>query len=243
MIENATVASVLLNEHNGQIVREVSRALGYDLACFDSVDEFVTASQATPFGLLVMPLDGQACQSLRLQELLRSSLDPVCFVYFAAQSQISDVVQAMKLGAISVVSPEEDRAGLAETLKVAAATYVLRRAWIDDVQAAQQKIGELSGRQRQVMRRTVAGHTNRAIGQELDVSTKTIEKHRQLIYERTGSHSLPELVRLDFIARRSPDAAFSLNAASRKVQVDLLPKPLPSRKNGMRNSAVTCGLH
>ena len=45
---------------------------------------------------------------------------------------------------------------------------------------------------------------------QLNISAKTVEKHRQLLHSRTGTTTLPELVRLQFIAERPLEAAYSL---------------------------------
>ena len=53
----------------------------------------------------------------------------------------------------------------------------------------------LTPREREVLQLIVEGHTNAAIGQMLNVSTKTIEKHRSRLMSKLEVHNLPELIR------------------------------------------------
>jgi FixJ family two-component response regulator len=46
----------------------------------------------------------------------------------------------------------------------------------------------------------VAGHTNKAIAKQLGLSRRTVETHRSRIMHKTGSGSLPELIRVVGVA-------------------------------------------
>jgi DNA-binding NarL/FixJ family response regulator len=62
-------------------------------------------------------------------------------------------------------------------------------------------IGMLSAREREVFGMLIAGRTNAAIAQELCISVKTVETHREHILRKLGCHSIVELMR--FAARQS----------------------------------------
>ena len=70
---------------------------------------------------------------------------------------------------------------------------------IETVHAVQQ-INKLTERQRQVLGLVLGGHQNKNIAVLLGVSQRTVENHRQMIYQRTGTRSLAELVRLGLLA-------------------------------------------
>jgi DNA-binding NarL/FixJ family response regulator len=54
----------------------------------------------------------------------------------------------------------------------------------------------LSGRELDVMRLVVAGNPNKVIARKLNLSVKTIEKHRSSLMKKLRLRSVPELVRL-----------------------------------------------
>lgn len=53
----------------------------------------------------------------------------------------------------------------------------------------------LSDREAQILRLIADGMTNKEIGQKLDISTKTVEKHRQRIMDKLGIHDVAGLTR------------------------------------------------
>ena len=57
-------------------------------------------------------------------------------------------------------------------------------------------LSSLTLRQRQILERVIAGQSSKVIAAELGISQRTVENHRASIMRRTGSRSLPALLRL-----------------------------------------------
>jgi len=66
---------------------------------------------------------------------------------------------------------------------------------------AKAKISMLSPREQQVLRLVVAGSTNKRIAFELDLSEKTVERHRSSGMRKLKVHSVPDLVRIALLAK------------------------------------------
>lgn len=64
----------------------------------------------------------------------------------------------------------------------------------------------LTDRERDVMRLVVAGDANKIIARRLDLSIKTIEKHRSSLMKKLRVRSVPELVKLALLADGTSDA-------------------------------------
>jgi PAS domain S-box-containing protein len=64
----------------------------------------------------------------------------------------------------------------------------------------------LSDRERDVMRLVVAGDANKVIARKLDLSIKTIEKHRSSLMKKLHIRSVPELVRLALLVESSSES-------------------------------------
>jgi two-component system response regulator NreC len=126
---------------------------------------------------------------------------------------------------ILILTLHEDEALLREAIKAGAAGYILKRAaeaelisalrvilrgdlYIDPsmmrglfeeprLSEAKQKnpTESLTPRETEVLRLIVEGYTNRQIGQELNISIRTVEGHRANISDKLGLHSRVELVR------------------------------------------------
>jgi two-component system CheB/CheR fusion protein len=72
-----------------------------------------------------------------------------------------------------------------------------RSAW----QATATKcIADLTPREHQIMELVLAGHPSKNIAADLGVSQRTVENHRASIMKKTGSKSIPALIRLALAA-------------------------------------------
>jgi two-component system response regulator DctR len=58
------------------------------------------------------------------------------------------------------------------------------------------RLGLLSPREREVMRRVVFGQMNKVMAEELAISVKTVEDHRASIMRKMRAKSVQELVRM-----------------------------------------------
>jgi len=126
---------------------------------------------------------------------------------------------------ILILTLHEDEALLKEAIKAGAAGYILKRAaeselisairvilrgdlYIDpsmvrglleesrNPQVNQKNPPEsLTPRETEILKLIVEGYTNRQIGQELNISIRTVEGHRANISDKLGLHSRVELVR------------------------------------------------
>ena len=77
---------------------------------------------------------------------------------------------------------------------------VAYRNWIVRRDAARQQIRRLSRRELQVVHLVSSGHANKSIAMELQISVKTIEKHRANAARKLGVNSTAEMVRLSVLA-------------------------------------------
>jgi DNA-binding CsgD family transcriptional regulator len=64
----------------------------------------------------------------------------------------------------------------------------------------------LTRREREVLQMILEGHPNKNIAADLRISMRTVENHRAKVMKKTGSKSLPALVRLAIAAGAMPEA-------------------------------------
>ena len=126
---------------------------------------------------------------------------------------------------ILVLTVHEDEALLREAIRVGAAGYILKRAaetelisairaiiggdlYVDPsmvrvllsdeikpTATSPESVEPLTPREREILKLIVQGYTNRQIGDELNISTRTVEGHRANLVAKLGLHSRVELVR------------------------------------------------
>ncbi len=65
------------------------------------------------------------------------------------------------------------------------------------------RLGTLSARERQVLEGLVAGHANKVIAYDLEISPRTVEVYRANVMTKMQARSLSELVRMTILAQRA----------------------------------------
>ncbi len=73
---------------------------------------------------------------------------------------------------------------------------MLSNVLLEDLQEKDVGAEKLTEREQEVLELIVAGHTNNAIGYILNISTKTVEKHRASIMSKLNVHDTASLVRV-----------------------------------------------
>ncbi|MEW6718222.1 MAG: response regulator transcription factor [Chloroflexota bacterium] len=126
---------------------------------------------------------------------------------------------------ILILTIHEDEALLREAIKSGASGYILKRAaetelisaihiimrgdmYVDHsmvrslleettkpANTVQESVEPLTPRETEVLKLIVQGYTNRQIGEELNISVRTVEGHRANLSEKLGLHNRVELVR------------------------------------------------
>lgn len=206
-----TVAATISSDFDHLRMAEWAQSLGYRWVSFFEDEDPLSVLRLCGAAVLILPMSGASGRSLHIQEQLRRQYAPVSVVCVANRPSLSSVVRAMELGAVSVLSPECSLDEFSQVLGAAGREYDKRLAWQQDTQEAQRRISQLSPRQRDVMTIVISGKTNKAIANILTISPKTVEKHRQMVHERTGTRTLPDLVHLQEVAARSPDLMYQSN--------------------------------
>lgn len=192
------------------IVRAGLRALLVEAAAFDLVGEAVGGYEAIELVEKTKP-------DVLILDLSMPDLDGIS-VTRKVKPQFPDLK-------ILILTLHEDEALLKEAIKAGAAGYILKRAaeselisairvilrgdlYIDPsmvrglIEAEPKSQGKqenqsepLTPREIKVLKLIVEGYTNRQIGQELNISIRTVEGHRANISDKLGLHSRVELVR------------------------------------------------
>ncbi|MEZ6062084.1 MAG: LuxR C-terminal-related transcriptional regulator [Planctomycetaceae bacterium] len=96
--------------------------------------------------------------------------------------------------------------------------------WLNRRADARRRMQKLSRRETQVANMVSLGKANKIIARELDISVKTIEKHRANAVRKLGVSSTPEMVRIAVIAEDNLEDPIGSPAQ--------LPKPTPTSFGG-----------
>jgi len=129
---------------------------------------------------------------------LRREAPDTQIVVLTMQEDPAFAREALRAGALAYVLKEAAESELVEAVRRAAAGEIYLNPQLGARIAAEPPPGppdDLSEREVDVLRRIALGHTNREIAEELYLSVRTIETHRQHIQQKLRLATRAELVR------------------------------------------------
>jgi len=177
-------------------VRDVLEAHGVRVEDFDSAETFLDAYHPGGEGCLLLDAHMPGMSGLDLLATLRARQDNLPVIMITGGGDIALAVGAMRAGATNFL---EKPVGRAEILAcVDQAVGQSHDAQVIDAARteAATRVATLTPRQREVLRRVLAGEPSKNIAADLDISQRTVENHRSEIMHKMKVRSIPELVKL-----------------------------------------------
>jgi FixJ family two-component response regulator len=172
----------------------VIRRAGWASASFASAAEFLALPPLRVPSCLVLDIAPPDLTGLELLRQIAADRKETPIIAVIGQDDVPMTVRAMKAGAVDLlVKPPADDA----LLTVVRHAVACSRAVLDreaDLLELRRRYASLSGREREVMARVVAGHPNKRVGAALGICEGTVKAHRGRIVRKMGAESLPELV-------------------------------------------------
>jgi two-component system response regulator NreC len=196
------IAVVLADDH--AVVRGALRALleaQPDLEVVGEADGVVAAREAVAdFAPDVLVLDVNMPDGLGVDAVaeLRDAYPDTQVVLLTMERDIGLARRALDDGALGYLFKDAAHLELVEAVRAAARgerylpPAVSAGLSRDPQDAAPQT---LSPRETDVLRLMALGHTNREVGEQLDLSVRTVETHRAHIQQKLGLGTRPELTR------------------------------------------------
>ncbi len=150
---------------------------GFQTSCHESAERFLMAlanadTSTTACALLDIRLPGMS--GIELQEKLigQGRLIPIAFV--TGHGEVKLAVQAMKQGALDFIQKPFKEEAICDLIN-----KMLSKAYLDhkqglELQAANSKLKTLTKREKEVLECLVSGCTNKQVGQNLNISLKTV---------------------------------------------------------------------
>jgi len=174
-----------------QALTSLLTTAGLPLRTFESGSAFLEACDRLPPGCVITNFQVRGMETLEF--LHRLNAEPVAFpaIVISSGSGVSQAVEAMKAGAVTVLErPYGDEALLGA---IRSALEVEARAATPTTQRA--ALAHLTPREHQVLTGLLEGRPNKVIARLLGISPRTVEVHRASLMKKTRVGSLPELMR------------------------------------------------
>ena len=177
-------------------IERLLQSVGLNVATFSSPHQFLEGYDRNAPGCLVLDLALPGLSGLELQRVLEQQDSLLPIVFLTGRGDIATSVQAMKHGAADFLTkPVDDTALIASIRDALARNRALRRARVERERLVT-RLATLTGRERQVLERIVAGRLNKQIAAELGTVEKTIKFHRANLMRKMGVRVVADLVKL-----------------------------------------------
>jgi len=157
---------------------------------FATADSFIEAYRPERAGCVLTDLRMPGMTGLELQAALAARHIEVPLVVLTAHGDVPTARAALKNGAFDFLEKPVDDAQLVEVLRNALRADRERRTASSSRSAADARLARLTAREREILALLAAGHLNREIATQLEISPRTVEVHKARIMEKLECHSL-----------------------------------------------------
>lgn len=130
----------------------------------------------------------------RLQALPWARLIPVIFL--SGHADVATAVDAVKRGAFDFCEKPFSDNALVDRVEQALAASRLQVQQMAEQHTLQQRLTQLTERERDVMQLVIAGLPNKLVADQLAISVRTVEVHRSRVFEKMGVKSAVELANM-----------------------------------------------
>ena len=173
---------------------------GLQTKTFASGQQFLWEAKSLEPGCLISDIRMQEMGGITLLHQLKVLKLNFPVVLLTGYGDIKMAVQAIKSGAFDFIEkPYDDETILAAVRRA-------QKEWNEGQESAalaniaKKRLSSLSGREREVFERLVAGLPNKQIARDLEISPRTVEFHRSHVMAKMQAGGISELVRLALLA-------------------------------------------
>jgi len=169
---------------------------GLTVKTFNNAEDFLTYTlpECQCCAIIDMYLPG--INGLELQQMIASQHTPLPVIILTGHGDIPTSVKAIKSGAVDYLVKPIRSDKLLETVLEALTKYPQLRDRADRRKQATQCLQRLTPREREIMLLAIQGYADKEIARCLNISYRTVEKHKSSLMHKTDSKKLLDLITL-----------------------------------------------
>lgn len=175
-------------------LERVFRSARFRVETFASATDYLRRKPHPGPVCLVLDVRMPGLDGFDLQTALAGRCEQI--VFLTGHGDVPMCAKGMKAGAVDfLIKPVDDELLLSATTRALERARLLGKTGAEQA-AARAVLRTLTARESDVMRRVVAGLLNKQIAAELGIAEKTVKIHRGRLMKKTGTSSVPDLMRL-----------------------------------------------
>jgi two-component system, LuxR family, response regulator FixJ len=191
-----------------------------DAAIRDSLSFLLSAAELTPVvyesaaallarggelepGCIVTDVRMPGMSGLELVLELKERRLPHPVIVLTGHGDVALAVEAMKAGVVDFIEKPFDENVLLKAVKTALAREEGITARKAERAEVEDRVAQLSQREREVFEAIVTGESNKSAAQKLGISPRTVEIYRANVMDKMGAHTLSDLVRMALLREQT----------------------------------------
>ena len=178
-----------------QSLQFLVESVGLNARCYASATQFFDEYSDAGPGCLILDLRMPGISGLEALELIEAKQIREPVIVVTGHGDVPAAVRALKLGALDFIEKPCNDNLLIQKVNHAIELDHYNRAERSRDDQITRAYASLTDRERDVLRLLVEGNSNKEVARLLDLSPKTIERHRANIMRKLGVGSFAELVR------------------------------------------------
>jgi FixJ family two-component response regulator len=195
MTAEATVFVVDDNVGVRKSLRALLESAGLAVETYASGEEFLAAYDPERPGCLVLDVRLRHGSGLDLQDDLRRRKAMLPIIVLTGHGNVPTSVRALKAGAVDFLQKPAPPKLLLERVRAAIETDLQARAVTTERAVVMNRLAHLTPREREVAELLIAGKTSKEIAVAMNVSVRTVEGHRRMVFSKMDVSSATQLVR------------------------------------------------
>jgi FixJ family two-component response regulator len=169
---------------------------GHSVAAHASAEKFLAAYDPRQPGCLVLDMRLPGMNGLELQDELARRALTLPIIFLTGYGDVPLAVSALKGGAVEFIEKPFSNQVLLKKIETALQLDIRQRLERARKTSVAARLGTLTPREHEIMRRVIGGKMNKTIADELCISIKTVEAHRAKVMQKMAADSVAELVQL-----------------------------------------------
>lgn len=179
---------------------ESLREFGYSPRTFEKPSELLGAISENDVGCVITDLRMPGIGGVELLQCLNHQESCLSLILLTAFADVPTAVDAMKLGAVSVVEKPFDLDVLTQEIQTAMQASERSFERRETLRKAKKQLHHLSQEEKAVLNLAIEGKPNREIAEQLSISPRTVDRRRRSALQKLHAESVAEYAVLKTLA-------------------------------------------
>ena len=170
----------------------------YSVQTFDNPRVFLKDSLPISPAVILLDMRMPEMTGTELQTILRKNGRETPIIFISGESQPTEIIEAMKLGAIDFLLKPFSMESLMTAIENGLNKDRTRHNELVQDMDIRQRFGRLTEKEQEICRLMIKGYGNKEIAEFNGSAPSTVKLHRSRVLDKMGCKTLPELIELTF---------------------------------------------